>query len=79
MERHEIEALDDTGSLLVLATAPGLGRPRPQRQGEAHGLHVYRWDERELTVETRIWDGGAFRPTAQRSFPRSVFDFRAFG
>ena len=48
VERHAFEALDDDdrGSL-VLATAPGFGRPRPQRLGEANGLHVVRWTPEE--------------------------------
>jgi 3',5'-cyclic AMP phosphodiesterase CpdA len=71
VERHEIEAPDGTpvGSV-VLSTAPGLGRPRPQRLGEAQGLHVYHWDVESVTVVTRTWDGRAFVPTATRSFPR---------
>lgn len=69
-ERHEFEAISGTGSL-VLATAPGLGRPRPHRLGEAQGVHVYEWDAERLSVVTRIWDGGGFRPTARRSFPRT--------
>lgn len=71
VERHEFTALD--GSLrapVVLATAPGFGRPRPRRTGEAQGLHVYRWDEARLVVETRVWDGSRFAPTAERTFPR---------
>ncbi len=69
-ERHEFEAAADVGSL-VLATAPGLGRPRPQRLGEAQGVHVYEWDDERLVVLTRIWDGAHFRPTSRRSFPRA--------
>jgi hypothetical protein len=48
----------------VLATAPGFGRPRPQRLGEANGLNVVRWTLSELEVETRIWRDGAFVATA---------------
>lgn len=70
VERHEIEATSSAGSL-VLATAPGLGRPRPHRLGEAQGAHVYEWDDERLVVVTRIWDGSRFRPTARRAFPRS--------
>jgi 3',5'-cyclic AMP phosphodiesterase CpdA len=69
VERHEIEATSHAGSL-VLATAPGLGRPRPHRLGEAQGVHVYEWSEERLVVVTRIWDGTEFRPTARRAFPR---------
>jgi 3',5'-cyclic AMP phosphodiesterase CpdA len=71
VERHEFVAVDGApGRSLVLATAPGFGRPRPRRAGEAQGLHVYSWTDRELTVETRVWDGAGFVPTASRVFPR---------
>ncbi|RDI73447.1 Calcineurin-like phosphoesterase superfamily domain [Gaiella occulta] len=71
VERHEFEAVDaPRGRSVVLATAPGLGRPRPRRTGEAQGLHVVRWTARELAVETHVWDGGAFVRTATRTFPR---------
>jgi 3',5'-cyclic AMP phosphodiesterase CpdA len=71
VERHEFVAVDGApGGSLVLATAPGLGRPRPRRAGEAHGLNLYTWSERELTVETRVWVGTGFVPTASRTFPR---------
>ena len=79
VERHEIRVVDDPGAPIVLATAPALGRPRPQRHEEARGLHVYRWDEAALTVETRIWDGAGFAPTARRTFPRGDHALRAFG
>ena len=69
IERHEIEATSSAGSL-VLATSPGLGRPRPHRLGEAQGVHVYEWDDERLVIVTRIWDGAQFRPTARRAFPR---------
>jgi 3',5'-cyclic AMP phosphodiesterase CpdA len=71
VERHEIEATSSAGSL-VLATAPGLGRPRPHRLGEAQGVHVYEWDDERLVVVTRIWDGSQFSPTARRLFPRKA-------
>ena len=64
VERHAFEAVeDDPGGSLVLATAPGFGRPRPHRLGEANGLHVVRWTPEQLEVETRIWRGDAFEPT----------------
>lgn len=68
VERHEFET--DCEAALVLATAPGFERPRPHRRGEAQGLHVYYWDGVELTVETRIWDGAAWAPSARRTFLR---------
>lgn len=55
---------------LVLVTAPGLGRPRPQRQGEAQGAIVYESDETTLTVITFAWDGTSFAEVGRRSFPR---------
>jgi len=70
-ERHEFEALEDEGSAsLVLATAPGLGRPRPRRTGEARGLNVYEWDDETLAVVTYAWNGSSFAETARRSFAR---------
>ena len=71
VERHAFEALDDgaRGSL-VLATAPGFGRPRPHRLGEANGLHVVRWTAKEIVIETWIWRGHTFEPTAELRTPR---------
>jgi predicted MPP superfamily phosphohydrolase len=70
--RHEFEALDGaaTGGI-VLATAPGLGRPRPHRSGEAQGLLLYEWDRSELAVVTYVWEQGRFIPVARRQFPRA--------
>jgi 3',5'-cyclic AMP phosphodiesterase CpdA len=70
-ERREFEALEDRGArALVLATAPGLGRPRPRRRGEARGVNGYEWDAETLTVTTYSWDGGSFSVTGRRSFAR---------
>ena len=55
----------------VLATAPGLGRPRAERRNEARGVLVHSADERELTVETYVWRAEAWALTATRTFPRS--------
>jgi 3',5'-cyclic AMP phosphodiesterase CpdA len=72
VERREVLALDaPAAGSLVLATAPGLGRPRPRRTGEAHGLHVYEWDARRLAVVTYVWEGSGFVPTARREFTRA--------
>jgi hypothetical protein len=71
VERHEFTALAGAvRSPVVLATAPGFNRPRPRRAGEAQGLHVIRWNEGELSIETRIWDGASFVPTGRRLFSR---------
>jgi 3',5'-cyclic AMP phosphodiesterase CpdA len=66
VERRSFQALGDgdrSGSLFI-STAPGFGRPRPHRLGEANGLHVIRWDGDELEIETRIWRNGSFARTA---------------
>lgn len=70
-QRREFEVVEDgSRASLVLATAPGLGRPRPHRTGEARGLNVYEWDASALVVVTHVWDGSAFAETARRSFTR---------
>src|SRR6266404_6338285 len=66
-ERHEFEVTDDVPAVVV-SIAPGLGRPRPRRLGEARGLHVYEIDGKALTVETHIWRGDDWSLTATRSF-----------
>jgi len=54
----------------VVAIAPGLGQPRPDRRGEARGLLVYESEEDTLSVETYIWRGDDWGLTAIRRFPR---------
>ena len=71
-ERHEFEVWSANQRAVVVATAPGLGQPRPHRLGEARGLLVYEADERSLTVHTHIWREGDWRPTAERRFPRGT-------
>jgi 3',5'-cyclic AMP phosphodiesterase CpdA len=67
----EFQAGDDTErSSLVLATAPGFGRPRPRRQGEAQGLNVYDVTAETLTVTTFAWRRDSFTEVGRRSFPR---------
>ena len=55
---------------VVVSIAPGLGQPRPNRLGEARGLHVYEIGERTLRAQTYIWQGGEWGLTAERAFPR---------
>jgi 3',5'-cyclic AMP phosphodiesterase CpdA len=69
-ERHEFEVLDDGARGVVFSIAPGLGRPRPHRRGEACGCVAYRADDESITVETSIWGGGEWKLTATRTFPR---------
>ena len=71
-ERHEFEAWSENQRGAVVATAPGLGQPRPHRRGEARGLLVFEADERSLTVHTYIWRDGDWRLTAERRFPRGT-------
>jgi 3',5'-cyclic AMP phosphodiesterase CpdA len=69
-ERHEFEVWSAGQLGAVVATAPGLGQPRPHRRGEARGLLVYEAEERALRVHTYIWRDGDWGPTASRRFPR---------
>lgn len=71
VERHAFEALDDDHrGALVLSTAPGFGRPRPHRLGEANGLHVMRWTAETIEIESRIWRDGDFEPIATKRIAR---------
>jgi 3',5'-cyclic AMP phosphodiesterase CpdA len=69
-ERHEFEV--DPGGLrgTTVSVAPGLGQPRPNRRGEARGLHLYEAHDRELRVETYVWRDQDWGLTASRRFPR---------
>jgi 3',5'-cyclic AMP phosphodiesterase CpdA len=70
-ERREFQVLElDERRPLVLATAPGIGRPRPHRLGEARGVNVYDVERDALTVRTLVWDGNEFLEAGQRVFPR---------
>jgi 3',5'-cyclic AMP phosphodiesterase CpdA len=69
-ERHEFEVVDADARGVVVATTPGLGRPRPHRHGEARGVLVYSADERRIRVETYIWRDDGWGLTALRVFPR---------
>lgn len=70
-ERREFEVLEDgRRAPLVLATAPGFGRPRPRRRGEALGFNVYDVDPESITVETWSWDGRGFDQVGRRIFRR---------
>ncbi|MBA3434259.1 MAG: metallophosphoesterase [Actinobacteria bacterium] len=71
-ERREFKVLEEgPRRALVLATAPGLGRPRPQRREEARGLNVYEADDNTLTVKTYAWDGHGLLEVGRRTFART--------
>jgi len=67
-ERHEFEVTNGKVPPVVVSIAPGLGRPRPRRLGEACGLHIYEVEGRTLTVRTHIWRGDDWEATATRVF-----------
>ena len=69
-ERHEFEVLEEGGARTVIAVAPGLGRPRPRRLGEARGLHVHEIDNEAIVVRTYLWTRSDFTLAAERRFPR---------
>ena len=67
----EFQAVDETDrASLVLATAPGFGRPRPYRQGEAQGLNVYDATVEMLTITTFARNRDSFAQVGQREFRR---------
>lgn len=70
-ERHEFEVARAEGEPgVVVSIAPGLGQPRPNRRGEARGLHVYTAEPAAIEVGTYIWRRGGWGLTAVRRFPR---------
>ena len=71
-ERREFEVVEGDVCAAVVSSAPGLGQPRPNRLGEARGLHVYEPGERTLAVHTYVWRGGDWSLTAHRTFQRGL-------
>jgi 3',5'-cyclic AMP phosphodiesterase CpdA len=69
-ERHEFEVDRDGLRGVTVSIAPGLGQPRPDRRGEARGLHVYEVHDDSLLVQTYVWREGDWGLTATRRFPR---------
>jgi 3',5'-cyclic AMP phosphodiesterase CpdA len=69
-ERHEFEVVGDEARTAVVAIAPGLGQPRPQRLGEARGLHLHEADADAIVVRTFRWSGGDWTLSAERRFLR---------
>ena len=69
-ERREFEVVSGDVRGVTVSIAPGLGQPRPNRRGEARGLHVYEADDGRLLVSTYVWRDGDWGLTAERTFPR---------
>jgi len=69
-ERREFEISRGDETSVVVSIAPGLGQPRPKRQGEARGVHVYEIEEECLRVRTFVWRDTDWGLTAMREFPR---------
>jgi len=69
-ERHEFEISRGGERGVVVSIAPGLGQPRPKRQGEARGVHVYEIEESCLRMQTFVWRDKDWGLTAEREFPR---------
>jgi 3',5'-cyclic AMP phosphodiesterase CpdA len=69
-ERHEFEVERNGLRGVTVSVAPGLGQPRPNRRGEARGLHVYEASPDALVVETYTWRDDDWGLTGMRRFPR---------
>ena len=69
-ERHEFEVDRNGLRGATVSIAPGLGQPRPNRRGEARGLHVYEASADSLLVHTYVWRADDWGLTARRHFPR---------
>ena len=69
-ERHEFEVVGGEARTAVVAIAPGLGRPRPRRLGEARGLHLHEADAEAIVVRTFRWSRGDWVLSAERRFLR---------
>jgi 3',5'-cyclic AMP phosphodiesterase CpdA len=69
-ERHEFEVERNGLRGVTVSVAPGLGQPRPNRRGEARGLHVYEAAAESLLVQTYTWRESDWGLTARRTFPR---------
>lgn len=57
---------------LVLAVAPGLGHPRPGRDAEARGFHLFEATDDAFHATTYSWTSRGLVAIAERAFPRAV-------
>jgi 3',5'-cyclic AMP phosphodiesterase CpdA len=69
-ERRDFAVAQGGENGVVVAIAPGLGQPRPNRLGEARGLHVFEVEPKRIRVETYVWREEDWGLTAARTFPR---------
>jgi hypothetical protein len=69
-ERREFEVSVGGEHAVTVSIAPGLGQPRPDRRGEARGLHVYEVEDGALRIRTYIWRENDWGLTAEREFAR---------
>jgi 3',5'-cyclic AMP phosphodiesterase CpdA len=70
-ERREFELATPGGERgVTVSIAPGFGQPRPDRRGEARGLHVYEAQADAIDVQTYMWREDGWALTAERRFPR---------
>lgn len=69
-ERREFAVSSGGEAGVTICVAPGLGRPRPHRLGEARGLNLYDVDRESLRVLTYVRGGDGFGLVADRRFPR---------
>ena len=70
-ERREFELAAPGGERgVTVSIAPGFGQPRPNRRGEARGLHVYEARRSSIDVQTYMWREDGWALTAERRFPR---------
>lgn len=67
--RGEFEVAAEGLRPMTVATAPGLGRPRPHRHGEASGLHAYELEGEGLRVLTYAVRESRLDQVADRRFP----------
>ena len=56
---------------MTVVNAPGLGRPRPHRHGEAAGLHAYAVEENALRIWTYVLRERGFLLVADRRVTRA--------
>jgi 3',5'-cyclic AMP phosphodiesterase CpdA len=78
-ERREFEVVAGDVHGTAVATAPGLGQPRPKRRGEARGLHLFEADERSIRVLTYAWAETRWAQIADRRFPRGLEPLSTIG